>query len=69
MLSTQKDPYYSKKDTLRWHGASFQIIQVFMWKVLRSTHSCDMCTNETSTGIVQERCAKVKLKLQHSVMA
>lgn len=26
----QKDPYYSKEDTLRWHGASFQIIQVIL---------------------------------------
>jgi hypothetical protein len=25
-----KDPYYSEKDTLRWHEANFQIIQVFM---------------------------------------
>lgn len=27
---TQKDPYRSKRDTPRWHEASFQTIQVFM---------------------------------------
>lgn len=26
----QKDPYHSEKDTLRWHEASFQMIQVFV---------------------------------------
>lgn len=31
----QKDPYYSKKDTLRWHEANFQIIQVFLNNLLR----------------------------------
>lgn len=31
-MKMQKDPYYSKKDTLPWHEASFQIIQVFVQK-------------------------------------
>lgn len=26
----QKDPYHSEKDTLRWHEASFQVIQVLL---------------------------------------
>lgn len=26
----QKDPYHSEKDALRWHEASFQMIQVFV---------------------------------------
>lgn len=30
----QKDPYHSEKDTLRWHEASFQVIQVL------SKHNC-----------------------------
>ena len=75
MYKTQKDPYYSKKDTLRWHGASFQIIQVFVSKVLRSTYSLETHPmngtnqlNGTSNIIIHERYAKVKLKLQRFVI-
>ncbi len=76
MRRTQKDPYYSKKDTLRWHEASFQIIQVFVSKVLcRSTYSFETHPmngtnqlNGTSNIIIHEHYAKVKLKLQRFVI-
>lgn len=35
----QKDPYYSKKDTLRWHEANFQIIQVALRNCALQLHS------------------------------
>lgn len=41
MLSTRKDPYYSKKDTLRWHEANFQIIQVFSRNSITSKYYVD----------------------------
>lgn len=71
MVDTQKDPYYSKKDTLRWHGASFQIIQVFVRKVLRSTYSFVTHSingtnqlNGTYNIMIHKHDYYVKLKLQ-----
>ena len=63
MINMQKDPYYSKKDTLRWHEASFQIIQVLAQKVL----CFDCLSNHSLRIIIHEQYAKVKLKLQHPI--
>lgn len=70
-MQNQKDPYYSKKDTLRWREASFQIIQVYMRKVLRPTYSFETHPmngtnqlNGTSIAIIHKYYANVKLKLQ-----
>lgn len=64
MINVQKDPYYSEKDTLRWHEASFQIIQVFAQKVLRFDYS----SNHSLRVIIHKCHAKVKLKLQHPIV-
>ena len=71
-MANKEDPYYSKKDALRWHGANFQIIQVFVNKVLRPTYSFETHPmngtnqlNGTSSIMIHEQYAKVKLKLQH----
>ena len=64
MINMQKDPYYSKKDTLRWHEASFQIIQVLAQKVL----CFDYSSNHSLCVIIHEQYAKVKLKLQHPIV-